>query len=65
MEMSTQKIDGSMLEGGGQIIRFSSALSVLTSTKSSLFNIRKNRPKGGLKNQHLKGIKALGILSKR
>lgn len=54
-----------MLEGGGQIIRFSSVLSVLTSKKSFLFNIRKNRPKGGLKNQHLRGIQALAKLSQR
>ncbi len=53
------KIDGSYLEGGGQIVRTSLALSVLTQKAFTVNNIRANRPQPGLKNQHLYGIRAL------
>lgn len=52
-------IDGSYLEGGGQIVRTSLALSVLTQKPFSVDKIRLNRPEPGLKNQHLHGIRAL------
>lgn len=53
------KINGSYLEGGGQIVRTSLALSVLTQKPFSVDKIRQNRPQPGLKNQHLHGICAL------
>jgi len=57
MESAQQQalvIDGSMLEGGGQLFRISLALSYLLNKSIFIKNIRKNRPKGGgLANQHL------------
>lgn len=51
------KIDGS--DGGGSIARISLALSTITQKPFEIINIRKNRPKPGLKNQHLFCVKAL------
>ena len=50
-------------EGGGQILRTSLALSVLTKTAFHMEDIRKNRPKPGLKPQHLAAIAASQKLS--
>ncbi len=52
-------LDGSYLEGGGQIVRTALALSTITQKQFEVKDIRKNRPKPGLKNQHLFCIKAL------
>jgi len=49
-------IDGSYLEGGGQIIRTSVALSAITGKPCKIINIRKGRKNPGLQAQHLKGI---------
>ncbi len=51
-------IDGSYLEGGGQTIRTSVALSAITGKPCKMFNIRKGRKNPGLQAQHLKGIEA-------
>ncbi len=56
-------IDGDYLEGGGQILRTASSLSVITKRPIRVFNIRQKRPKPGLKNQHLKILEALQELS--
>jgi RNA 3'-phosphate cyclase len=52
-------LDGGYLEGGGQILRTAVALSAVTKKPCHIFNIRQNRPKPGLMNQHLLGIQAL------
>ncbi len=46
-------IDGSRGEGGGQILRTSLALAVLTGKRLRMTNIRARRPKPGLAAQHL------------
>ena len=53
------QLDGSYLEGGGQIVRTALALSTITKKPFEVNNIRKKRPAPGLKNQHLYCIKAL------
>lgn len=52
-------IDGSMGEGGGQIIRTAIALAAITGTEVEIENIRANRPKPGLSAQHLHAVKAV------
>jgi RNA 3'-terminal phosphate cyclase (GTP) len=52
-------LDGSYLEGGGQIIRTALALSTLTGKSFSVNDIRKGRSEPGLKAQHLYCIKGL------
>ncbi|CAG9795481.1 unnamed protein product [Diatraea saccharalis] len=49
-------IDGSVLEGGGQILRISISLSAILGVPVRVFNIRAGRSKPGLAAQHLKGI---------
>ncbi|MDF1533064.1 MAG: RNA 3'-terminal phosphate cyclase [Methanosarcinaceae archaeon] len=56
------EIDGSYGEGGGQIIRTAVALSAVTGKKIRVTNIRKNRPKPGLKPQHVKSIETAALL---
>lgn len=51
MEAETIEIDGSVYEGGGQIIRSSLALSVILKKPFAINSIRKNRPNPGLNNQ--------------
>jgi RNA 3'-phosphate cyclase len=53
------RIDGSSGEGGGQIIRTALALSTLTGKPFEITEIRKNRPKPGLKAQHLFCVRSL------
>jgi RNA 3'-terminal phosphate cyclase (ATP) len=51
-------IDGSMGEGGGQILRTSLALSAVTGTAVRVVNIRAGRSKPGLLRQHLTAAQA-------
>ena len=55
-------IDGSVMEGGGQILRTASALSILTGNPIRMYNIRANRPQPGLRAQHLRGLEAVADL---
>ena len=50
-------IDGSILEGGGQILRMSVAFSSLLNSPIKISQIRAGRSKPGLKAQHMTGIK--------
>ena len=47
------EIDGSIGEGGGQVLRSSLTLAILTGQAIHVYNIRANRPKPGLQPQHL------------
>lgn len=56
-------IDGSFGEGGGSILRLGAGLSILLERPIRIKNIRANRPKSGLRLQHLKGLEALANLT--
>ena len=56
-------IDGSFGEGGGQIIRSSLALSLVTGKPITIHNIRAGRKKPGLMQQHLTAVKAATRIS--
>lgn len=51
-------IDGSIGEGGGQILRTSLALSTCLGLPFRIFNIRSARKRPGLQPQHLAAVKA-------
>lgn len=53
------EIDGSIGEGGGQVLRTSLALAAVLRREVRVFNIRAGREEPGLKAQHLAGAKAL------
>jgi RNA 3'-terminal phosphate cyclase (ATP) len=57
-----QSIDGSFGEGGGQIIRTSLALSLITGTAFRVFNVRARREKPGLQRQHLTAVTAAAAI---
>ena len=52
------KIDGSYGEGGGQIVRSSLALSLLTGNPVAISKVRAGRKQPGLKRQHLVAVAA-------
>jgi RNA 3'-terminal phosphate cyclase (ATP) len=52
------RIDGSTGEGGGQILRSSLSLSLVTGKPFEIENIRANREKPGLLRQHLTAVQA-------
>lgn len=56
-------IDGSYGEGGGQILRTSLGLSLVTKIPFTLYNIRANRKRPGLQKQHLTCVKAAARIS--
>lgn len=58
------EIDGSHGEGGGQVLRSTLALSVMTGKPVQITNIRAGRPKPGLMPQHLKAVEAAGAISR-
>ena len=56
-------IDGSYGEGGGQILRYAIALSIITNIPVEILNIRANRSPPGLKPQHYTVLSLLQKLS--
>jgi RNA 3'-terminal phosphate cyclase (ATP) len=56
-------IDGSYMEGGGQIVRTALALSALTRKPFRIDEVRDNRIKPGLQRQHLSCVEALKQIS--
>ncbi|MEA1924754.1 MAG: RNA 3'-terminal phosphate cyclase [Candidatus Altiarchaeota archaeon] len=55
-------IDGSIGEGGGQVLRSAVALSTVTGRELGVFNIRAGRSNPGIRPQHLAAIKAVASL---
>jgi RNA 3'-terminal phosphate cyclase (ATP) len=62
MSDSLIEIDGSAGEGGGQILRSSLALAILTGRPFKLVNVRANRQRPGLQPQHLMSVRAAGAV---
>jgi RNA 3'-terminal phosphate cyclase (ATP) len=58
METNMLQLDGSIGEGGGQILRTALSLSLLTGKPFQLINIRAGRKKPGLMRQHLVCVQA-------
>jgi RNA 3'-terminal phosphate cyclase (ATP) len=56
-------IDGSMGEGGGQVLRSSLALSLLSATPFRITGIRAGRARPGLMRQHLAAVNAAAEIS--
>ena len=55
-------IDGSQGEGGGQVLRTAAALAAVLGKPCKITGIRANRPKPGLREQHLQGLLAIAKL---
>ena len=55
-------IDGSIGEGGGQILRTSLALSLVTGTAFRMHHIRQARARPGLRPQHLAALRAAAAI---
>ncbi len=60
----TIEIDGSIGEGGGQVLRSCLALSLITGRGLRITNIRSRRRKPGLMPQHLKTVEAAATIGK-
>jgi RNA 3'-terminal phosphate cyclase (ATP) len=63
MSASSIEIDGSLGEGGGQILRTALALSLVTGKSFRLVYIRARRPKPGLQPQHLMCVRAAATIA--
>ena len=57
------ELDGAAGEGGGQILRSASALSMITGQPFRIANIRANRARPGLMRQHLVAVQAAAQVS--
>jgi RNA 3'-phosphate cyclase len=64
MTATTVEIDGSEGEGGGQVLRTSLALSLLTGRSFHLSNVRARRKKPGLQPQHLMSVRAAALVGR-
>lgn len=57
------EIDGSVGEGGGQVVRTSVALAALLGKDIHIFNVRAKRRPPGFRPQHIVGVRAVARLS--
>jgi RNA 3'-terminal phosphate cyclase (ATP) len=64
MSTTPLELDGALGEGGGQILRTSLALSLLTGRAFHLRNVRAGRPKPGLQPQHLQSVRAAAAVGR-
>src|SRR5262245_5230386 len=62
MSNTRVELDGSQGEGGGQVLRTSLALSLLTGKPFHLRNVRAGRAKPGLQPQHLRSVLAAAAI---
>lgn len=62
MSTSWIELDGAEGEGGGQILRSSLALSLLTGRPFHLANVRARRDRPGLQPQHLMSVRAAAVI---
>ncbi|KAM9831808.1 RNA 3'-terminal phosphate cyclase [Neosynchiropus ocellatus] len=62
MESPPLELDGSVMEGGGQILRLSAALSCITGIAVKISKIRAGRSTPGLRPQHLSGLQLVSDL---
>ncbi|RLG72224.1 MAG: RNA 3'-phosphate cyclase [Methanobacteriota archaeon] len=60
--MQVLEVDGSIGEGGGQILRTALGLSAVLGKPVRIRNIRRNRPNPGLAPQHLRAAETLAML---
>ncbi len=58
------EIDGSYGEGGGQILRTTLSLAVLTGVSVRIYNIRGKRPRPGLRPQHAMAARAMAEIAR-
>ena len=58
------QIDGSLGEGGGQVLRSALSMSIIMGMNVDVYNIRAGRSKPGLRPQHLKAVDAAAAISK-
>jgi RNA 3'-terminal phosphate cyclase (ATP) len=63
MSSSPIVVDGSMGEGGGQILRTALAISAVTGIPVRIVNIRAKRKNPGLRPQHLTAVRALAEIT--
>lgn len=54
---------GDILEGGGQILRFTLPIAAITGTPIRIARIRAKRPNPGLRRQHMISVESVAILS--
>ncbi|XP_028301255.1 RNA 3'-terminal phosphate cyclase [Gouania willdenowi] len=62
MDSTMVEIDGSVMEGGGQILRVSAALSAISGSPVRIIKVRAGRSSPGLRPQHLSGLQLVSDL---